>query len=101
MSLTKKNIRSVRFSDEMMELIEQQVGSNFTQKFERLVYNAYMLADRKKIECDRLDTIIEAKRHAIEEYQKELRELELLAGNVRRYLEITNRYLEDYMNGDL
>ena len=41
-NMAKNNIRSVRFSDEMIEIINQQVGENFTQKFERLVYNCYM-----------------------------------------------------------
>lgn len=33
----KNNIRSMRFSDRTIELIEQQAGENFTQKFEALV----------------------------------------------------------------
>lgn len=33
--MAKNNIRSVRFSDEMIEIINQQIGDNFTQKFER------------------------------------------------------------------
>ncbi|MFQ9445936.1 MAG: hypothetical protein ACLR01_15090 [Vescimonas sp.] len=39
----KNNIRSIRFSDELMEIINNQVGDNFNQRFERLVYNCYML----------------------------------------------------------
>ena len=42
--MAKNNIRSVRFSDEMIEIINQQVGENFTQKFERMVYNCYILS---------------------------------------------------------
>ena len=33
----KTNIRSLRFSDELAELIEGQQGQNFTEKFENLV----------------------------------------------------------------
>ena len=33
----KNNIRSIRFSDELAELIDRQVGDTFTQKFENLV----------------------------------------------------------------
>ena len=33
----KTNIRSIRFSDELAELIEGQQGQNFTEKFENLV----------------------------------------------------------------
>ena len=33
----KNNIRSIRFSDEMIEAIESQTGETFTAKFEALV----------------------------------------------------------------
>lgn len=33
----KTNIRSIRFSDEMAELINQQIGDTFTEKFENLI----------------------------------------------------------------
>lgn len=33
----KNNIRSIRFSDEMIEMIESQAGDTFTAKFEALV----------------------------------------------------------------
>ena len=46
--MAKNNIRSVRFSDEMVEIINQQIGDNFTQKFERMVYNCYMLLPEKE-----------------------------------------------------
>ncbi len=32
----KPNIRSIRFSDELAELIDRQVGNSFTEKFENL-----------------------------------------------------------------
>ena len=33
----KTNIRSIRFSDELAELIDRQAGNTFTEKFENLV----------------------------------------------------------------
>ena len=33
----KSNIRSIRFSDELAELIDRQVGRTFTEKFENLI----------------------------------------------------------------
>lgn len=33
----KGNIRSIRISDQMAELIDQQIGANFTEKWENLV----------------------------------------------------------------
>lgn len=34
---SKPNIRSIRFSDELAELIDRQVGNSFTEKFENLI----------------------------------------------------------------
>lgn len=101
MSLPKKNIRSVRFSDEMMELIESQVGSNFTQKFERLVYNAYMLSSEKEKEIQRLDGIIAERRKQLEKYNHELCQLMPFVDNLKNRLKLLNRYFDDFIEGDL
>ena len=60
--MKKGNIRSIRFSDELIEIIDQQVGDNFTQKFERLVYNCYMLLPEKERQLDQLEERIQRKR---------------------------------------
>ena len=67
--MAKNNIRSVRFSDEMIEIINQQVGDNFTQRFERMVYNCYMLLPEKQRQADRLDILIKEKRKALNNLQ--------------------------------
>lgn len=67
--MAKNNIRSVRFSDEMIEIINQQVGDNFTQKFERMVYNCYMLLPEKQRQADRLDILIKEKCKALNNLQ--------------------------------
>ena len=46
---TKNNIRSIRFSDELAELIDRQIGDTFTQKFENLVTKCvWELSNREK-----------------------------------------------------
>ena len=67
--MAKNNIRSVRFSDEMIEIINQQIGDNFTQKFERMVYNCYMLLPEKQSQADRLDVLIKEKREELNKLQ--------------------------------
>ncbi len=57
--MKKGNIRSIRFSDELIGIIDQQVGDNFTQKFERLVYNCYMLLPEKERRLKDLEKLIE------------------------------------------
>lgn len=67
--MTKKNnIRSIRFSDEIAEMIEQQPGENFTQKFEYLVTRCMLELPAKEKELERIE-------RAIQEKQQELRKL--------------------------
>ena len=63
--MAKNNIRSVRFSDEMIEIINQQIGDNFTQKFERMVYNCYMLLPEKERQAAELDKRITEQRESL------------------------------------
>ena len=65
--MAKNNIRSVRFSDEMIEIINQQVGDNFTQKFERMVYNCYMLLPEKERQLGELENQIAQRRRQLED----------------------------------
>ena len=65
--MAKNNIRSVRFSDEMIEIINQQVGDNFTQKFERMVYNCYMLLPEKQRQLEKLESDIRLRRRDLED----------------------------------
>ncbi len=67
--MAKNNIRSVRFLDEMMEIINQQIGDNFTQRFERMVYNCYMLLPEKERQAERLDVLIKEKREELNKLQ--------------------------------
>lgn len=76
--MLKNNIRSIRFSDEMMEIINQQVGDNFNQKFERLVYNCYMVKDQRQKEIDQLDRELNIKRQQLKNTSARLAMLECL-----------------------
>lgn len=63
----KNNIRSIRFSDELMEIINDQVGDNFNQRFERLVYNCYMLLPEKERQLRELENQIAQRRRQLED----------------------------------
>ena len=65
----KNNIRSIRFSDELMEIINQQIGDSFNARFERLVYNCYMLLPEKERQAERLDMLISDKQKALSKLQ--------------------------------
>lgn len=70
----KSNIRSIRISDQMAELIDQQVGSNFTEKWENLVTRCVWELPKKEAELQRIEEGIQRKREQyaelISEYSK-------------------------------
>lgn len=71
----------------MIDLIDQQVGDNFTQKFERLVYNCYMLLPEKERRLKDLEKLIEERKAELdfqcERYYKLQRFLGTLENRMR------------------
>jgi len=63
----KNNIRSIRFSDELAELIDRQVGRTFTEKFENLVTRCVWELPGKEAELKRLDQEINRKRKELQQ----------------------------------
>lgn len=77
----KGNIRSVRFSDELYNLIESQPGSNFTDKLDTLVHHCVFELPEVTAELQRVREEIDRERR----YLRVLRESkETLQQNVRR-----------------
>lgn len=58
----KSNIRSIRFSDEMIEMIESQAGETFTAKFEALVTRCMWELPKKEQELAKIRQQIENER---------------------------------------
>ena len=86
----KNNIRSIRFSDKLAELINQQIGENFTERFENLVTQCVWTLPGKKEEIRRLDKEINKKR---EQY----REMAEKVTRLRRTLEQLERVINQEM----
>jgi len=59
---TKKNIRSIRFSDEIAALIDQQIGETFTQKFENLVTKCVWELPEKEEQLKRAKEMVQRER---------------------------------------
>ncbi len=68
----KNNIRSMRFSDEMTALIDQQIGDTFTQKFESLVTRCVWELPEKKKELKQLEARIIKKRQDMMELTRQM-----------------------------
>ena len=73
---SKGNIRSMRFSDAMIEIIEQQAGDTFTAKFEALVTKCAWELPQKKQELKRIQEQIDQERKTLSRIRKKAYELE-------------------------
>lgn len=101
----KNNIRSIRFSDEMIEMIEAQTGETFTAKFETLVTRCMWELPRKEQELKGIQERIDYERKQLARIQKRVRELDqnILAAEsaVRNYIysiKNTIKRIEDITN---
>ena len=61
----KNNTKCLRLSDELIEMIESQTGSTFTQKFENLVTRCMWELPAKEAELKRVEEQIQKKRNEI------------------------------------
>ena len=71
----KNNIRSIRFTDELAELIDRQTGDTFTQKFENLITRCVWELPKKEEEIKRLDGMIARKRQELRVMQATISDL--------------------------
>jgi len=90
----KKNIRSIRFSDELAELIDRQVGRNFTEKFENLVIRCVWELPEKQRQLLLIKEQISRERQRLVDLQRateKLRMLEQDIKNAQHYFGIVER----------
>ena len=72
----KTNIRSIRLSDELMEVIEAQVGETFTEKYERLIRRCVFEMPAKEKELEELNRRIREAEKTLEERRRQAAELQ-------------------------
>lgn len=72
----KSNIRSMRFSDTIIEMIEQQTGDTFTAKFEALVTKCMWELPRKEQELKEIQAQIDKQRKKLREIGAKAYDLE-------------------------
>ena len=73
---SKNNSRSMRFSDDILEMIESQVGETFTAKFENLVTRCMWELPRKEQELKQLQEQIDQARSDLNRIQSLRRRIE-------------------------
>lgn len=96
----KNNIRSIRFSDELAELIDRQQGSSFTQKFENLIIRCVWELPAKEDELKQIESRIKEKRKQLQEMTAQAEKLRMtinsLLPKVRELETSVNRALEKW-----
>lgn len=96
----KKNIRSIRFSDEMAELIDQQQGDTFTQKFENLITRCVWELPAKEEQLEQIDKQIQEKKKLLMQMTVQAGELRMtindLLPKVRALETSVNRAIEKW-----
>lgn len=90
----KPNIRSIRFSDELAELIDRQVGSSFTAKFEALVTRCVWELPQKEAELKRVQERIQQERKRLAELQKRREKLDRVIKSIQQSLDYQLKELE-------
>lgn len=80
----KNNIRSIRFSDELAELIDRQEGDTFTQKFENLVTRCVWELPARTSELKQMEERIEAKREQLQQMTTQAGELYMTLSDLTR-----------------
>ena len=81
---TKNNIRSIRFSDELAELIEQQQGRSFTDKFETLITRCVWELPARTSELEQLEKRIQEKREQLRKMTAQAGELHMTLNTLAR-----------------
>ena len=90
----KNNIRSIRFSDEIIEMIESQAGDTFTAKFEALVTRCMWELPKKEQELKSIQERIDYQRKQLSRISQKVNELERSMNNTRYSMENYERTMK-------
>lgn len=90
----KPNIRSIRFSDELAELIDRQVGSSFTEKFEGLITRCVWELPQKEEELKRIQEEIQQERKQLADLRKRREKLDRVIRSIQQSLDYHLKELE-------
>ena len=93
---TKNNLRSIRFSDEILEAIEAQVGRNFTEKFENMVTRCLWELPATEEKLKDLEARIQDKRQQLIQLEKKIQKLSYLSSRVEDLEKAINSTLQNW-----
>lgn len=79
----KPNIRSIRFSDELAELIDRQAGNTFTEKFENLVTRCVWELPQKEEQLKQIQEQIDQERELLQRLRKRRNKLDQTISSIQ------------------
>ena len=85
--MAKNNIRSIRFTDELAELIDHQVGNSFTEKFESLITRCVWELPQKEEQLKHIQKQIEEEKGKLQNLRKLLEEEKDIYISIRHKIE--------------
>jgi len=92
--MAKNNIRSIRFSDELADLIDRQVGQTFTEKFENLITRCVWELPKQEKRLEQVREEIKRERQRLYDLQRATEQLRMLERDIKdaqRYFQIVER----------
>lgn len=87
----KGNIRSIRFSDDVLEIIEAQPGENFTAKFEHLIRRCHQELPEQEKQLALIRDLIKMESQRLQRTRTVINEIQSEAYRMQRNLEYWNR----------
>lgn len=98
----KSKIRSIRFTDELYDLIDRQTGDTFTQKLENLVYKSHWELPKKEQQLKDIQAQIELERQNLQRIrtarakaEDSFRQLNYLIENCKASMERAARIMDN------
>nr|WP_300817653.1 hypothetical protein [uncultured Acetatifactor sp.] len=90
----KPNIRSIRFSDELAELIDRQIGNTFTEKFENLVTRCVWELPQREAELKEVQKQVRQEEKRLADLRKRRTVLDQTIQSIQKRLDYHLRELE-------
>ena len=90
----KSNIRSMRFSDEIIKIIEAQPGETFTAKFENMVHKCVRELPEREKELKQVEKLIKEESQRLEEISQKKWKVEQYARNLEYELQRATQALK-------
>lgn len=90
----KNNIHSIRFSDEIIEMIESQAGETFTAKFEALVTRCMWELPKKEKELEYIQMQITQRRQQLSKLSQKINDMQRIMNNAQYNMESFERAMK-------